>query len=221
MNFKLFRVGVVEPSHAEEITQLRIRSYRLSSSFSWFDETALHWNEVDRNSAVLGVFNERNLLVSTVRASIRVDRFAIDLFLMYSTKNVPTRLPALIGSRSATHADYAKVGLAAAMRWVIVRNSLRLQLGSITGVVYDNAPRVRSMMSHGYEFFDAPEQWDDEATVLAKPIIISMPASAFSNAVHQIELEAAKVLSDCEFDEPAITAAFDQEAARAGIAAPL
>jgi hypothetical protein len=214
MQDKQFLITVLDSSHAQVLADLRIRCYRQSSSFSFFDETALQWSATDESSVVLGVFTKNNVLVSTVRTTIRVNRAEVESFLSYSTENVPDRFPAMIAGRSATDTAFTKHGLAAAMRWVIINNALRLQIASLTGVVYEDAPRVRSMLSHGYEFFDSPNHWDTEATLLAKPIVISMPAKAFKNAISLIETESSNILSQCNFDERKMTEAFDQDANR-------
>ena len=100
------------------------------------------------------------------------------------------------------------------MRSVIVGQSKRLGLSSITGVVYDDAPRVRSMLAQGYEFYKPPEHWDCEARLAANPIIISMPASAFSGALQTIEAQAGEAIATCEFDMKKIVLSFNQEAVR-------
>jgi hypothetical protein len=214
MQAKPFRITVLNSSSAQALTDLRIRCFRQSPSFSFFDEAALQWTTVDESSVVLGVFTALNELVSTVRIAIRPDRDAVESFLAYSTENVPDRFPAMIAGRAATDRRFTKLGIAAVMRRVILKNAQRLQVASLTGVVYEDAPRVRSMLSHGYEFFDSPKNWDAEATITAKPIIISMPFSAFTNAMNLIEAESSKIISQCEVDEAKITDAFNQDARR-------
>jgi hypothetical protein len=211
---KPFRIGLLSREHAAELVLLRKQCYRLSTSFSWFDEAALEWTAVDDASVVVGVFDGQAGLVATVRASIRADRPSVEAILAYATHNVPDRFPALVGSRSATNPAFTRHGLAAAMRWVLVGHAMRLRLGSITGVVYDDAPRVRSMLAQGYEFYTPPHHWDAEATLVANPIIISMPASAFAQAKALIESQAAQSLAACSVDDAAITQAFDQHAAQ-------
>lgn len=211
---KTFRVTVLGAERADELARLRRRCYRASTSFSWFDESVLEWTPVDASSVVIGSLDGDGALVATVRASCRPDRAAVEALLGYSTERVPPRHPALVGGRSATDAQHARQGLAAAMRWVIVRQALRLDMASITGVVYDDAPRVRSMQAQGYEFYEAPRQWDAEARLRAKPIVISMPAPAYRDALRLIEAQAADALAACAFDDAVFDAAFDADARR-------
>jgi hypothetical protein len=158
-----YRVVPIDASRADELVALRRRCYALSKSFEWFDERALDWSVDDAASVVLGVLDADGALVSSVRATIRHDRDAVEAMLMYSTRTVPARFPALIGARSATSPEHARHGLAGVMRRTVVSQAYRLGLASITGVVYDDAPRVRSMLAQGYEFYDPPEHWDREA----------------------------------------------------------
>jgi hypothetical protein len=211
---KPFRIGLLSRQLSADLVLLRKQCYRLSTSFSWFDDAALEWTSVDESSVVLGAFDAQAGLVATVRASIRADRASVEALLSYATQNVPDRFPALVGSRSATNPAFARHGLAAAMRWVLVGQAMRLQLGSITGVVYDDAPRVRSMLTQGYEFYTPPRHWDAEAKLNANPIIISMPSSAFAHARALIESQASESLASCSVDDAAIRQAFDQHAAR-------
>ncbi len=214
-----YRVVTLDETRAGELAALRKRCYGLSKSFEWFDERALDWSADDAVSVVLGVLDADGVLVSSVRATIRRDRDAVESMLMYSTRGVPARFPALIGARSATEPAHARHGLAGVMRWVIVSQARRLRLGSITGVVYDDAPRVRSMLAQGYEFYDPPQHWDREARLRARPIIISMPAANYAQSLATIESQLGAALERATFDATALDAAFDLHAASVDVGA--
>ncbi len=207
-----YRVITVDQARADELVALRKRCYALSKSFEWFDERALDWGDDDAASVVLGVLDAGGALVASVRATIRRDRDAVERMLMYSTRDVPARFPALIGARSATEPAHARHGLAGVMRWVIVSQARRLGLASITGVVYDDAPRVRSMLAQDYEFYDPPHHWDREARLRARAIIISMPAANYARSLAAIESQLGTALARTAFDVVALDAAFDRHA---------
>jgi hypothetical protein len=207
-----YRVVTVDEARAAELVALRKCCYALSKSFEWFDERALEWSADDAASVVLGVLDAGGALVSSVRATIRRDRDAVESMLMYSTRGVPARFPAMIGARSATEPAHARHGLAGVMRRVIVSQARRLGLASITGVVYDDAPRVRSMLAQGYEFYDPPQHWDREARLRARPIIISMPAANYALALAAIESQLGAALGRASIDAAALDSAFDRHA---------
>ncbi len=214
-----YRVVTLDETRGGELATLRKRCYALSKSFEWFDERALGWSADDAASVVLGVLEANDVLVASVRATIRRDRDAVEGMLMYSTSGVPARFPALIGARSATEPAHARHGLAGVMRWVIVSQACRLRLASITGVVYDDAPRVRSMLAQGYEFYDPPQHWDREARLRARPIIISMPAANYARSLDAIESQLGAALERATFDATALDAAFDLHAASVDVGA--
>lgn len=209
----MLRVFVAGDKHVEEIVRLRQACYRTSPSFSWFDEHALEWTETDRAAVVLAVALE-DRIVATTRATCRPDRSAVEAFIGYSIENVPPRFPALIAGRSATDPSHTRLGLTAVMRHAIVRQAMRLGLASIVGVVYESAPRVRSMVVHGYEPYTCPRHWDPEAVLRAEPIIISMPAGAYPKSLAAIEDGSADVLRASIFEDEAIRQAFDSDVAR-------
>ncbi len=207
------RVFVAGDEHVAEIVRLRQACYRTSPSFSWFDEQALEWNDTDRGAVVLAVAIEGRI-VATTRATSRPDQASVEAFMGYSIANVPPRFPALIAGRSATDPGHARLGLTAVMRHAIVRQAMRLRLPSIIGVVYESAPRVRSMVVHGYEPYACPRHWDPEAVLRAEPIIISMPAGAYPKSLAAIESGSSEVLRASVFDDEAIARAFDSDVDR-------
>ena len=215
-----YRVVAIDKTRADELVALRKRCYALSKSFEWFDERALEWSEDDAASVVLGVLDAGGALVSTVRSTIRRDRDEVESMLMYSTHGVPARFPALVGARSATEPTHARHGLAGVMRWVIVSQARRLKMASITAVVYDDAPRVRSMLAQGYEFHDPPRHWDREARLRARPIIISMPAANYAQSLAAIEAQLGAALGRASIDAAGIDSAFDRHAASVDLEGP-
>jgi hypothetical protein len=196
-------------NQASSLVALRKRCYQLSKSFEWFDEKALEWSDEDENAVVLGVLSDSGELLSTVRLNVKLDRAATEKALMYSTANIPSRFPTMIGSRSATLPEQAKHGLAGVMRWHVVQQAKRLHMQSISGVVYDDAPRVRSMLVQGYEFYDAPNHWDSEARLRAHPILINMPAANFDAAMATIHEQLGAQISATDFVAKELDAAFD------------
>lgn len=206
-------VIVAGDDHGDEIAELRKACYRTSPSFSWFDEAALEWTDADRAAVVLAVQIDGRI-VATSRATCRPDRDSVEAVMGYSLAQVPPRFPAMIAGRSATDPRYTRLGLTAIVRHTIVRQAMRVGVASIIGVVYESAPRVRSMLVHGYEPYPCASHWDREAVLRADPIIISMPAAAYPMSLRAIADGSSEVMAMASFDDRAIERAFDADVVR-------
>lgn len=209
-----FRVRALEARDGEALGRLRRACYARSASFTWHDLSTLDWSDTDAAAVVLGVETDDGTLVATYRATQRADKAAAEALMQYATDAVPPRFPALVGGRTATLPAFARLGLTAATRHVMVGHALRLGVASVLAVVYEGAPRVRSMARHGYELHPCPRHWDDEAELRAPALIISLPAARFAHCLATIAAESAAVLAACSVDEAGITAAFDADAMR-------
>jgi len=202
-----YTVAPLTSDDAQSLYELRRRCYVQSKEFEWLDFDTLRWGGSDQDALVLGVHTVEGELVATNRGRIGASRAACEACLEYSLADAPLRYPALFCDRTCTASDHAREGLTALTRRCFLEVAQASGLQAVMGVVYGGAPRVRSMLSIGYESYPCHAHWDSEACPSATPLVVQMPASRFTRAIQNIEREGTELLRHCVIDFPAIRAA--------------
>jgi hypothetical protein len=207
-----YRVSVVTSDHTVALRELRLLAFSKSPQFIWHEPTRLGWTPTDDEAVIFGAWCD-DLLVSTSRVYLRTGRAQAQQSLEHDLAEVsPERFPCLIAGRSATAPEHTSSGLSGVLRVAMLRPLLDLSahpVRSILAVVYDGAPRVRSLRQAGFDCFDCKRHWDSEATPLAPPMLVNLAAANFRAALTTTEQNCAEVLADTSFDLRAIAARFD------------
>lgn len=204
-----FHVGILSNRDAAELFELRLTCYRASRDFEWLDDSTLDWTDTDETALVFGIRDANGTLISTSRFAAATSHDEAEDHFHYSMSGVPARYPALLGTRACTAAPFVRHGMTNLVRHVTLQNVIRLRLSAILAIVYDGAPRVRSMLEAGYECYPVTHHWDREARLLSAPLALSLPSDAFGRAQQWVVANAGDMLENTSFDLPAIEAGFD------------
>jgi hypothetical protein len=218
----LLRVSVVTRQHAAELQHLRRAAYLQAKEFVWHDPAALGWVEADDAGAVLGVWDEEGLLVSSMRASVMHGAADAEGFLEYSLAGADARFPALVLSRAATLPERSAQGFMAWIRLAYLSALPSTSIESVIAVVYDGGPRVRAMQAAGYTLHEPQRAWDSEATALSRPVLAILRRARFEAAQATVLAGMVDQLSRVRIDVDAIGGALEPAAALAsfGIDSP-
>ena len=203
MNDSRWLIGLVDGSAAAErkaVVQLRRQAYAGAREFAWHDLATLGWTSADESGAVFGLWHcedERDngegsgrTLLSTVRASVFTQLADAEAFLEHALDGVGAAAPALVLSRAATAPGEHGRGLLALLRVAYLQALPQAGVNSVLAVVYDDAPRVRSMQAVGYTMTPPQRSWDSEARAIAAPLVAHLPRERFAQA-----LQAATALA--------------------------
>jgi hypothetical protein len=206
-----YRVSVVTFAHAVALLELRLLAFSKSPQFVWRDPAKLGWTPTDDEAVVFGVWCAGRL-VATSRVYLRANRAQAEQAIEYDlTELPPERFPCLIAGRSATHPEHANIGLSGVLRLAMIESllgPLAYPIRSILAVVYDGAPRVRSLRMAGYDCFACARHWDSEATAQVPPLLVNLAASNFRAALVATKDSFGELLTHTSFDRDAITARF-------------
>ncbi len=92
------------------------------------------------------------------------------------------------------------------MRYGFTRFLPGLPFRALLAVVYQGAPRTRTMQRTGYDLLPCGWHRDIEARIEAEPLIALMVAERFAGVPAACAAQLGERLMHCSFDDPAIAA---------------
>lgn len=185
-----WQVALIDRHDAAErqgVVALRRQAYAAAGEFAWHDLSTLDWTLADDQGAVLALWHDDGSaagpsLLSTVRASVFQQLDAAEAFLEHALAGVGAQAPALVLSRAATAPAAHGRGLLALLRVAYTQALAQAGVCSVLAVVYDEAPRVRSMQAAGFSMTPPARSWDSEARALRPPLVAHLPQAGFESA---------------------------------------
>ncbi len=221
-----YRVGVVPVAQAQAVFELRRAAYRQAAEFNWHDDDTLRWCAADDTGTVLGLWDEQDQLLSTLRASVLVSRAAVAQFLEYTLQGqvlpVSPLRPCLVFSRAATWPSQARHGLFVLMRLAYLQAVQHTAVDSLCAVVYEGGPRLRAMRAAGYSLRVPKAGWDSEARALSQPLLAVLRRAHFQRALQRVQQELATRPGGppaLQVDLPTLVASLQRSAAQAALTA--
>ncbi len=183
------RLGLVARAtraDAADVVALRLACYRAAREFELLQPQCLEWTAVDEASVVYRALGEGGRLLATVRSGWVASAEALAERMGCDCTLPPACFPTLLLGRGATAPDAARQGLHSLLRWHFLQAASALGARSVTGSVYEHAPRVRTMGELGYRFERPQQVWDPEVRPIQAMLVAWMPASDFEAARHRL-----------------------------------
>jgi hypothetical protein len=205
-----YRIGVAQRTDAAAVHALRVAAYAGAAEFDWNDPATLAWSAADDEGVVLALWTPTGALLCSLRASVFGTTAQAERFLEYSLRGVPAEPPLLVLSRAATAPAQARHGLLALLRHAYLSVLPGRGLGAIVAVVYEGAPRLRSMQRTGYAFHQPIAAWDSEAHARNRPLVAVLPGARFSAAAEEARGAVAEQLVAVAIDHAAIALALQR-----------
>ena len=169
--------------YCEELFLLRKSAYENSENFKILE---LNFLKVDLDRELpLIVLNENNEIISSV--SLSVFNSFDDIGIANDILDFSMNFPAINISKSVTNYNVQRSGINSILRlqvFKLIRNS---NLKSITGIVYEGAPRFKTMSSLGYKFFSI-ENTNPSVKIVSNKCFAILDIIRIDNAI--------KILSD-------------------------
>jgi hypothetical protein len=177
-----------DPKQRAAVERLRRRACVAAPELRRADPATLGWSDADERGVVLGLWagagsgGDTPVLLSTLRLSVLARAAAAEVFLQHALGGVGVRWPALVLSGCATEPGSGGHGLMAMLRWAYLHALPDGHLRSVLAVVYEDAPRLRSMQAVGYTLTVPTSSWDSEASALRAPLVAHLAAAHFDAA---------------------------------------
>jgi hypothetical protein len=171
-----------------DIERLRREAYQAAPEFQVTDDRFVAWGRDDTDGIVLAAWNEGQM-VSTTRGNLLRDEAEAGRFMECELSDIPLRYPALILSKGATSRNFGRHGLHSMLRYAFIRAARDSGIGSVTGVVFEGAPRTRLMHRVGYEYFSVKEAWYSHVQPSARTLVAVLPRDSFGIALSTLAAE--------------------------------
>lgn len=200
-NKDLLTKGVIRQAAATDISQvskLRLTAYQTAKEFVISDPRQISWNAYDEKSVVLVACNLENQALATMRASILFNRSHMETYFKYKVPLTDEFFPTLYLERAATCPSHYNSGLNTALRYYFLslcNSSANIAFQSITGSVYNNAPRISLMSSLGYEFQNIKSSWATHISSREDELLALLPRCKFQVASTFIQENFSETLA--------------------------
>lgn len=142
------------------IEMLRKEAYERAPEFQISGSEAWEWTEADQKGHVLAVWDNAGNALATMRGTYAHNRTEAEQQLECTISLAPSWFPTLVLERAATKAGIAQRGLNSLLRYLFIESAIQHKLGSVTGAVFEGAPRLGVLKELGYQFSLAERMWD-------------------------------------------------------------
>jgi len=178
-------VRVATPADADAVAAFRIQQYKTAAEFEILDLEAL----AKQRGRVL-IAEARGEIVSTMQIEVvesLEDFMALDLDI---TEEIGfNAFPTLYLSKGATARQYRNTGLNSLLRLEALRYGMQQGVRSLSGIAYDNAPRLHLLARLGYSITVIPHRDVTYSRPKGDMLFLSLPEHQFQAAMSMLEVE--------------------------------
>jgi hypothetical protein len=184
----MFRIARATAQDSVAIQRLRLEAYRGAPEFQVTDERFVAWDEYDAEGIVLAVWREA-MVVSTTRGNLLRDGAEAERFMECDLSDIPLPYPALVLTKGATSAGFGGHGLHSMLRYAFIQAARDCGIASVTGVVFEGAPRTRLMRRVGYEYFAPKRQWYSNVQCNTRTLVAVLASDSYALALSTLSAE--------------------------------
>lgn len=175
------QIRIASAKDKKEVTALRTREFDRSKNFKLLKPGLLHWNHTDDAHTVLGIWNEHQEIIATLRL-IRVANLQEAVKRLEADIPIAIHFPCLIFNSAATRQDYHRQGLNQLLRYYSIRAAQTHHIQHLISPVYLNAPRLALMEKLGYTFHEPPHTWQTKLAPYSPRILAVLEKNRFAPA---------------------------------------
>jgi hypothetical protein len=187
---------------ARQITELRIAAYSGAREFHLREPETLEWSAADERNVVLAGWSAEGVALSTTRGDVLHDEDHAESWMECKLDRIPIGYPTLLLGKGATRREHERRGLHSAMRCCFLDASHESAIQSLTGIVYEDAPRTRLMQRIGYEFFEPSAYWYTDLESRRRTLIAVLPRERFAAARESLHETVGDTLVEFPCDIP-------------------
>jgi hypothetical protein len=170
----------------KEVTALRIQEFARSRNFKLLKPDLLLWNDIDDTHTVLGVWNDHQEVIATLRL-VRVSDMEEAVTRLEADIPVDIGFPCLIFNSAATRQDHHRQGFNQLLRYYSIQAAMAHDIRHLISPVYLNAPRLALMEKLGYTFHEPPRTWQTKLAPYSRRVLAIMERSLFTSALNYLE----------------------------------
>ena len=164
---------------AEAVFAVRKEAYESSEQFKTLNFSYLEWDDVDDIAIVLGVFNEKDELLASLRGEIIKTRSDAEKKLHYTLPTDKELFPGILLGRGATLRSERNKGYNSLLRYYFLGLGIDFPFKSMFASVFEKAPRVGLLRDMNYKFTIPDDSDDSEIEVLTCEYFVSLERKSF------------------------------------------
>lgn len=161
------------------VFQVRQEAYKSSMQFKILNFSYLEWDEVDDNALVLGVFNEKEELMASLRGVVIKSKAEAEKKLHYSLTIDKNLFPGILLGRGASKRKYRNQGLNSLLRYYFLGFCIDFPFNSLFASVFEDAPRIALLREMNYQFTIPKSSEDKDIDVLTQEYFVYLQRDNF------------------------------------------
>lgn len=179
MNQEKGYVRRLNKNDSEAVFAVRQEAYQSSAQFKVLNFSYLEWNQVDDVAIVLGVFNEKDELLASLRGEFIRTRDEAESRLHYSIDRRLDLFPGILLGRGATKRAYRNYGFNSLLRYYYLGLAIDFPFKSTFASVFEKAPRIGLLRDMNYRFTIPTDSNDDEIKVITREYFVYLERKFF------------------------------------------
>lgn len=169
---------------AAEIFQLRTHCYQKAVEFQLVEPQALDWCDTDEG-AVIGAWDNA-ALISTLKGTVITTAESARRIGEIGWTGTRWDFPTLLLGKAATRQGLQTKGLHSVLRLLFLEAAAALELSSVSGIVFEHAPRVRLMQELGYELAPVSEFWFTDLSPRTTTLLAVLRPENYAHAIDRL-----------------------------------
>ncbi len=151
-------IRVATENDKNQVTDLRMNEFKRSRDFKLLKPELLNWSAVDDNNQVMGIWDDQDLLISTLRLILVKNKDEASHFLECELP-VAIKFPGLVFNSAATEQSNRRRGLNQLLRYYALQAAIDHDIQMLLSPVYQKAPRMDFMRKLGYQCHTMKHSW--------------------------------------------------------------
>jgi hypothetical protein len=184
----MFRIARATAQDCAAIQRLRLEAYQGAPEFQVTDERFVAWSGDDAEGIVLAVWHE-GMVVSTTRGNLLRNRAEAERLMECDLSDTPLPYPTLALGKGATSVGFGRHGLHSMLRYAFIQAARDRGIASVTGVIFEGAPRTRLMRRVGYEYFAPKREWYSNVRCNTKTLVAVLTSDSYALALSTLSAE--------------------------------
>ncbi len=180
---------------AEAVFAVRQEAYESSAQFKVLNYSYLEWNQVDDVAIVLGVFNEKDELMSSLRGEFIRSRAEAEEKLHYTINPKLDLFPGILLGRGATKRAYRNYGFNSLLRYYYLGLAIDFPFKSTFASVFEKAPRIGLLRDMNYRFSIPSDAQDNDIHVLTREYFVYLERKHFLPSFQFLQTKFGNVIS--------------------------
>ena len=191
------KIRLATINDTEQLTDFRISQFKTAKEFE-----IKSLDTFSRQSGTTIIAEIQGEIISTMQAEIVTNLTDLENRVDATIAKDAVNFDTFYLSKGATSKEFRNTGLNSFLRLLIIEQALKINsIQTLSGIAYDNAPRIRILKKLNYSFTEVTE-WESSPTIgIGKVFLITLPRTSFYSALLILKSEITDLFSQYNFEK--------------------